>query len=93
MHKRLHAQETAKGRSTTRAIARAQQDGELTAGGPRRIARALVLATNSFLPYALSPDELGDSRRLRREAGDVIDIVVAGITALNPSTTARRKRP
>lgn len=80
-----------------RVISGAQQDGELTAGAPRRIARALVLATNSFLPYALSPDELGDAKRLRREAGDVIDIVVDGITASNPasipSMTARRKRP
>ncbi|HEX9984960.1 MAG TPA: TetR/AcrR family transcriptional regulator [Thermoanaerobaculia bacterium] len=84
-----------------RVIAGAQRDGELTAGAPRRIARALVLATNSFLPYALSPDELGDAKRLRKEAGDVIDIVVAGITASTPastpaptsSRTARRKRP
>lgn len=76
-----------------RVIAAGQQAGELTAGAPRRIARALVLATNSFLPYALSPDELGDAKRLRREAGDVIDIVVDGITASNPTTTARRKRP
>lgn len=75
-----------------RVIAGAQQDGELTAGAPRRIARALVLATNSFLPYALSPEELGDAKRLRREAGDVIDIVIDGITASNPPTIARRKR-
>jgi AcrR family transcriptional regulator len=61
-------------------IADGQQDGELVAGAPRRIGRALVLATNSFLPYALGPDELGDAKRLRREAGDVIDIVVDGIT-------------
>jgi AcrR family transcriptional regulator len=64
-----------------RVIAGGQQDGELAAGAPRRIARALVLATNSFLPYALSPDELGDAKRLRKEAGDVIDIVVDGIAA------------
>ena len=62
-------------------IAGGQQKGELAAGAPRRIGRALVLATNSFLPYALSPDELGDAKRLRREAGDVIDIVVGGISA------------
>jgi AcrR family transcriptional regulator len=75
-----------------RVIAGGQRDGELAAGAPRRIGRALVLATNSFLPYALSPDELGDARRLSREAGDVIDIVVDGITAAKPRTTARRRR-
>jgi AcrR family transcriptional regulator len=68
----------------SRVIAGGQQKGELAAGAPRRIGRALVLATNSFLPYALSPDELGDAKRLRREAGDVIDIVVGGITASSP---------
>ena len=73
-----------------RVIAGGQQEGELAGGAPRRIGRALVLATNSLLPYALSPDELGDARRLRREAGDVIDIVVDGISASSPQTTARR---
>lgn len=63
-----------------RVIRDGQERGEVVHGQPRRIARALVLATNSFLPYALSPDELGDARRLRREAGDVIDVVVDGIT-------------
>jgi AcrR family transcriptional regulator len=76
-----------------RVIAGGQEKGELAAGAPRRIGRALVLATNSFLPYALSPAELGDARRLGREAGDVIDIVVDGVTASNPSPTARRRRP
>jgi AcrR family transcriptional regulator len=73
-------------------IAGAQEDGELKAGPPRRIARALVVATNAFLPYALSPAELGDAKRLRREAGDVIDIVIDGITASRPSTAARKRR-
>jgi AcrR family transcriptional regulator len=74
-----------------RVIAGGQADGELADGAPRRMGRALVLATNSFLPYALSPDELGDARRLGREARDVIDIVVDGITASRQRTTARGK--
>ena len=74
-----------------RVIAGGQQEGELAAGAPRRIGRALVLATNSFLPYALSPDELGDARRLSREAGDVIDIVVDGVTASKLRTAARKR--
>jgi AcrR family transcriptional regulator len=69
-----------------RVIAGGQQDGQIGPGAPRRIGRALVLATNSFLPYALSPDELGDAKRLRKEAGDVIDIVVDGIR----TSSARR---
>jgi AcrR family transcriptional regulator len=74
----------------SRVIAIGQRKGEITAGVPRRIGRALVLATNSFLPYALSPEELGDARRVRREAGDVIDIVVDGITASNPPAAAKK---
>lgn len=58
-----------------------QENGELKPGAPRRVARALVLSTNSFLPYALSAEELGDVKRIRREAGDVIDIIVDGIAA------------
>ena len=47
---------------------------------PRRTARALVLATNNFLPYALSPAELGDRRRLQRDAASVIDLLVTAIS-------------
>ena len=63
------------------AIAEGQKRGAFVDGPPRRIGRALVLATNSFLPYALSPAELGDAKKLRKEAGDVIDIAVDGITS------------
>ena len=74
-----------------RVIAGGQQEGEIAPGAPRRMGRALVQATNSFLPYSLSPEELGDARRLGREAGDVIDIVVDGVTA--SKSEAARKRP
>lgn len=47
---------------------------------PRRTARALVLATNNFLPYALSPAELGDRRRLQRDATSVIDLLVTAFS-------------
>jgi AcrR family transcriptional regulator len=46
---------------------------------PRRTARALIKATNHFLPYALSPAELGDRRKLQRDAADVIDLLVTAI--------------
>ncbi len=47
---------------------------------PRRVARSLVLATNNFLPYALSPAELGDRKRLQRDATGVIDLLVKAIS-------------
>jgi AcrR family transcriptional regulator len=46
---------------------------------PQRTARAVLLATNNFLPYALSPAELGDRRRLQRDAASVIDLLVTAI--------------
>jgi AcrR family transcriptional regulator len=50
---------------------------------PRRSARALIMATNHFLPYALSPAELGDRRKLQRDAADVIDLLVSGLNAIS----------
>lgn len=70
-----------------RVIRAAQKEGEIVAGSPRRIARSLVLATNSFLPYSLTPAELGRGSRLRKDATAVVDIVVAGITHQRPTTT------
>lgn len=75
-----------------RVIRAAQRRGEIIPGSPPRIARALVLATNSFLPYALSPAELGNAKRLRREAGDVIDIVVGGIVHGHTTIIESRRR-
>lgn len=56
-----------------------QQRGEIREGQPKRLARSLVLATNSILPYALSYEELRDARSLRRQAGEVIDLLVDAI--------------
>lgn len=70
-----------------RVIARLQESGDVVAGEPRRIARALRLATDSFLPCALTPEELGDAKRLREESGDVIDIVVDGISVRRTEST------
>lgn len=48
---------------------------------PRRVARALIRATYSFLPYALSPAELGDRRKLQHDAAEVIDLLVTALEA------------
>jgi len=59
---------------------------------PRRTARALVLATNNFLPYALSPAELGDRRRLQRDAASVIDLLVAAISECGASAPLSKRQ-
>jgi AcrR family transcriptional regulator len=42
-------------------------------------ARALIEATNSLLPYSLSPQELGDLAEVRRRAVAIADLLVGGL--------------
>jgi len=42
-------------------------------------ARALIEATNSLLPYSLSPQELGDLAEVRRRADAIADLLVGGL--------------
>lgn len=62
-----------------RAIRAGQREGTLAPGAPKRLARSLLLATNTFLPYALSPRELGNRDRLRREAAGVAELLVTAL--------------
>jgi AcrR family transcriptional regulator len=63
-----------------KAIRNGQREGTMARGNAPRTARALLMATNNFLPYALSPRELGDRRRLERDASDVIGLLVTALT-------------
>jgi AcrR family transcriptional regulator len=82
------------------AVRDGQRAGEFASGDPRRVARALLLATNSFLPYSLSPAELGDRRRLQADAQDVVRLLVGALTVPHatsgqqtaPVGTATRRR-
>ena len=51
-------------------------------GGPPAAARMLLAATNSYLPYYLSAEELGSRARLRREVSELARLLVAGVAAL-----------
>lgn len=62
------------------AIREGQRDGAFALGDADRLARSMLLATNTFLPYSLSPRELGDRRRLQRDAEDVIRLLVSALT-------------
>jgi AcrR family transcriptional regulator len=42
-------------------------------------ARALLTATNSLLPYSLSPSELGKREDLERQTGLIVDLLVGGL--------------
>lgn len=47
----------------------------------RRVARAILTATNSLLPYYLSSAQLGARPRIARQSREVARIVVAGASA------------
>ena len=48
-------------------------------------ARALIEATNSLLPYSLSPQELGNLNEVRRRAVAIADLLVGGLRAVAPA--------
>jgi hypothetical protein len=57
----------------------------------RRIARAILAATNSLLPYYLTSKQLGARSVVARRAKDVAVLVVSGaISVLRSKTQARR---
>lgn len=74
------------------AVRDGQRTGEFGPGSPPRIARALVLATNAFLPYSLSPAELGDRQRLERDLWDVVRLLTAALAAGGPRPATNTKR-
>lgn len=46
---------------------------------PRAAAHDLLLATNSLIPYALSPRELGDRAEVERRIGRIADLLLDGV--------------
>ncbi|HRI43168.1 MAG TPA: TetR/AcrR family transcriptional regulator [Fimbriimonadaceae bacterium] len=75
-----------------RAVVFAQETailaGVLAEPGPakdhhRRIAEALLLATNAFLPYSLSPRELGSPESIAERLDSMIDTLLCGAIELS----------
>lgn len=78
----LLAQRESQLRQEARIFARVIED----LGGPPAAARMLLSATNSYLPYYLSAEELGSRARLRREVSELARLLVAGLAALRGAT-------
>lgn len=55
--------------------------GELSVEDPRQTAHLLLIATNSLLPFNLSPRELGDRADLLRRAKLVSELLIQGLEA------------
>jgi len=47
---------------------------------PMATARALLTATNSLLPYSLSPRELGERKLVEAQTAQIVDLLVKGLS-------------
>lgn len=56
-------------------------------------ARALVLATNSLLPYSLSVRELGSRKTVEAEAARIADLLLAGLSLAGTRTPGATHTP
>ncbi len=63
----------------TRVLREGRRRGEIVRGAEPEIARSLLLATNSLLPYSLRPSELGARTRIERAAGRLADLLLGGL--------------
>ena len=66
----------------TRVLTDGRRSGEFHVPRAPEAARALLEATNSLLPYSLSPQELGDPVDVQRRTNAVADLLVRGLRNL-----------
>ncbi|MBI5433286.1 MAG: TetR/AcrR family transcriptional regulator [Planctomycetes bacterium] len=64
-----------------RVLREGKKSGELSVRDPEALARALLLATNSLLPYSLSPRELGARTAVQRDVETLADCLLDGLVA------------
>lgn len=60
--------------------------GEFVKANPSDIAQALLVATNSLLPYSLSTQELGERRQIERRATQVTNLLLKGVISRGEPT-------
>ena len=60
-------------------IEKGQGLGAFEGGDPHKIANLLLMATNSLLPYSLSPQELGERAELVRKVSQLADLLLTGV--------------
>ena len=65
-----------------RVLSDGRRTGEFHVPRAPEAARALLEATNSLLPYSLSPQELGDPADVARRTSAVADLLVRGLRNL-----------
>ncbi|MCE9593098.1 MAG: TetR/AcrR family transcriptional regulator [Planctomycetes bacterium] len=64
-----------------RVLREGKKSGEFAVRDPAATARALLIATNSLLPYSLSPRELGARAALKRDVEALADCLLVGLVS------------
>jgi AcrR family transcriptional regulator len=60
-------------------LAEGRAQGIFQAADPKAVAEALLIATNSLLPFSLSPQELGARDEIERKVSHIADLLLQGI--------------
>ncbi len=64
-----------------RLIKEGVDSGAFAKVNPEDTARALLLATNSLLPYSLSTKELGERKEIHKRISELADLLLKGVVA------------
>ena len=67
------------GRILADVLKEGRRDGEFFFKDADATAHALLTATNSLLPYSLSPKELGERDALEEQTGRIVDLLLGGL--------------
>ena len=78
-HRKRHFDEEA--RIFARLIKEGIDAGEFSEMKADEVARSLLVATNSLLPYSLSTQELGERRAIEKRAASLADLLLNGLIA------------
>lgn len=64
-----------------RVIVEGQQTGDFAQGDAEDLAKTLVIASNSLLPFSLSTYELGERKAVEKAVKKVTDLLIRGLRA------------
>jgi AcrR family transcriptional regulator len=60
--------------------------GEFGAGDPDRLARIVLTCASGLMPYSLSSKDLAEKGEVRRQANEVMDLILRGLIAGNAAS-------
>ncbi len=65
----------------SKVIAEGQESGHFRQGDGLNIAKALILATNGFMPFSLTVKEVGEPEEVKRKLLSVFDLILKGLAS------------